>query len=113
MMTRQKLKAEHGNRFYKSDDEIVTNYVVPTIGYMYSYCTVIRTIFCQNFNCLTLSCKRPCCITDVEAQVFGIHLTMHSQCLIYISDFIWLFLRLYMGVIPNPKLAFIFPISCI
>ena len=31
MMTRQKLKAENGNRFYKSDDEIVTNYVVPTM----------------------------------------------------------------------------------
>ena len=30
-----------------------------------------------------------------------------------LSDFIWPFLRLYMGVIPNPKTAFIFPISCI
>ena len=29
------------------------------------------------------------------------------------SDFIWPFLGPYMGVIPNPKLAFIFPISCI
>ena len=29
------------------------------------------------------------------------------------SDFIGLFLRPYMGVIPNPKMAFIFPISCI
>ena len=29
------------------------------------------------------------------------------------SDFIWPFLRPYMGVIPNPKVAFIFPISCI
>ena len=29
------------------------------------------------------------------------------------SDFIWQFLRPYMGVIPNPKVAFIFPISCI
>ena len=28
------------------------------------------------------------------------------------SDFIWLFLPPYMGVIPNPKMAFIFPISC-
>ena len=32
---------------------------------------------------------------------------------IYVSDFIWPFLRSYMGVIPNPKMAFIFPISCI
>ena len=31
----------------------------------------------------------------------------------YISDFILPFLRPYMGVIPNPKMAFIFPISCI
>ena len=31
----------------------------------------------------------------------------------HISDFIWPFLRPYMGVIPNPKMAFIFPISCI
>ena len=31
----------------------------------------------------------------------------------YISDFTWPFLRPYMGVIPNPKMAFIFPISCI
>ena len=30
-----------------------------------------------------------------------------------ISDFIWPFLRPYMGVIPNPQMAFIFPISCI
>ena len=29
------------------------------------------------------------------------------------SDFIWPFLRPYMGVIPNPKMAFIFPISWI
>ena len=29
------------------------------------------------------------------------------------SDFIWPFLRPYMGVIPNPKMVFIFPISCI
>ena len=29
------------------------------------------------------------------------------------SDYIWPFLPLYMGVIPNPKMAFIFPISCI
>ena len=28
------------------------------------------------------------------------------------SDFIWPFLPPYMGVIPNPKMAFIFPISC-
>ena len=27
------------------------------------------------------------------------------------SDFIWPSLRPYMGVIPNPKIAFIFPIS--
>ena len=30
-----------------------------------------------------------------------------------ISDFIWPFLPPYMGDIPNPKMAFIFPISCI
>ena len=29
------------------------------------------------------------------------------------SDFIWPFLRPYMGVIPNLKMVFIFPISCI
>ena len=29
------------------------------------------------------------------------------------SDFIWQFLLPYMGVIPNPKMVFIFPISCI
>ena len=32
---------------------------------------------------------------------------------IWYSDFIWPFLRPYMGVIPNPKMVFIFPISCI
>ena len=36
-------------------------------------------------------------------------LVCYSAC----SDFIWPFLRPYMGVIPNPKMAFIFPISCI
>ena len=30
-----------------------------------------------------------------------------------VSDFIWPFLTPYMGVIPNPKMVFIFPISCI
>ena len=30
-----------------------------------------------------------------------------------LSDFIWPFLPPYMGVIPNQKMAFIFPISCI
>ena len=30
-----------------------------------------------------------------------------------ISDFIWPFLTPYMGVIPNPKMVLIFPISCI
>ena len=30
-----------------------------------------------------------------------------------VSDFIWPLLPPYMGVIPNPKMAFIFPISCI
>ena len=29
------------------------------------------------------------------------------------SDFIWPFLPPYMGVIPNPKMTFIFPILCI
>ena len=33
--------------------------------------------------------------------------------ILWLSDFIWPFLRPYMGVIPNPKMAFIFPISCI
>ena len=35
------------------------------------------------------------------------------KIIFYNSDFIWPFLRPYMGVIPNPKMAFIFPISCI
>ena len=35
------------------------------------------------------------------------------ECVKHISDFIWPFLGPYMGVIPNPKMAFIFPISCI
>ena len=30
-----------------------------------------------------------------------------------VSDFIWPFLRPYLGVIPNPKMVFIFPMSCI
>ena len=38
----------------------------------------------------------------------------YSMALIgLISDFIWLFLPPYMGVIPNPKMAIVFPISCI
>ena len=31
----------------------------------------------------------------------------------FVSDFIWSSLRSLMGVIPNPKMAFIFQISCI
>ena len=34
-------------------------------------------------------------------------------CSYIVSDFIWPFLPPYMGVIPNPKMAFIFPNSCI
>ena len=41
-------------------------------------------------------------------------LALRARDLIFFtSDFIWPFLRPYMGVIPNPKMAFIFPISCI
>ena len=36
-----------------------------------------------------------------------------QEMFFHVSDFIWPFLRPYMGVIPNPKMAFIFPISCI
>ena len=39
------------------------------------------------------------------------HLLATSR--IITSDFIWPFLPPYMEVIPNPKVAFIFPISCI
>ena len=39
--------------------------------------------------------------------------TIGVAVMFLISDFIWPFLRPYMGVIPNPKMAFIFPISCI
>ena len=38
---------------------------------------------------------------------------MNTESTYYSSDFIWPFLQPYMGVIPNPKMAFIFPISCI
>ena len=37
----------------------------------------------------------------------------HVKLLGHSSDFIWPFLWPYMGVIPNPKTAFIFPISFI
>ena len=40
-------------------------------------------------------------------------LKMNHQNFTLDSDFNWPFLRPYMGVIPNPKMAFIFPISCI
>ena len=42
--------------------------------------------------------------TPYSKQLFLLGL-MHD------SDFIWPFLRPYMGVIPNPKIAFIFPSS--
>ena len=43
---------------------------------------------------------------------------LETKCINFIyenafSDFIWPFLRPYMGVIPNPKMALIFPISCV
>ena len=47
---------------------------------------------------------------SIEGQ--GHFLTL-AQGSVYTSDFIWQFLPPYMGVIPNPKMAFIFPISCI
>ena len=37
----------------------------------------------------------------------------YSGVISYASDFIGTFLPPYMGVIPNPKMVFIFPISCI
>ena len=39
--------------------------------------------------------------------------TIHLLNIIIYSDCIWPILLPYMGVIPNPKMAFIFPISCI
>ena len=41
-----------------------------------------------------------------QLNLFTCHITLDN------SDFIWPFLPPYMGVIPNPKMAFIFPISC-
>ena len=42
------------------------------------------------------------------------HILVNSGIKVFtFSDFIWPFLQPYMGVIPNPKMAFIFPISCI
>ena len=38
---------------------------------------------------------------------------MHCGTTSIDSDFIWPFLTPYMGVIPNQKMVFIFPISCI
>ena len=49
----------------------------------------------------------------IEAVCSGSTLFASILNLSVISDFIWPFLRPYMGVIPNPKMAFIFPISCI
>ena len=43
----------------------------------------------------------------------SVHGESKGNKVITCSDFIWPFLRPYMGVIPNPKMAFIFPISCI
>ena len=47
--------------------------------------------------------------TDASDIIFG---TLLVGFVVF-SDFIWPFLRPYMGVIPNPKMVFIFPISCI
>ena len=46
---------------------------------------------------------------NLQHSSFKHVLYLQSEC----SDFIWPFLRPYMGVIPNPKMVFIFPISCI
>ena len=52
--------------------------------------------------------------TTIQIGILHILLNILSILLLSrVSDFIWLFLRPYMGVIPNPKMAFIFPISCI
>ena len=46
----------------------------------------------------------------VASQKIPLKKTIHLST--KTSDFIWPFLRPYMGVIPNPKMAFIFPILC-
>ena len=46
-----------------------------------------------------LLCEIFCCVGRAKKRI--------------VSDFIRPFLTPYMGVIPNPKMAFIFPISCI
>ena len=56
---------------------------------------------------LTPACKR--CVI----QQYLIYLCIDIKETCPISDFIWPFLPPYMGLIPNPKMAFIFPISCI
>ena len=49
---------------------------------------------------------------DQESDIKNVH-SPGSQSTSRTSDFIWPFLGPYMGVIPNPKMAFIFPISYI
>ena len=51
-----------------------------------------------------------------EAAESGCHVNVEEKWRVQLSqnsDFIWPFLRPYIGVIPNPKMVFIFPISCI
>ena len=53
--------------------------------------------------------------TSINARLTR-KLPAHVKELLYAcpnSDFIWPFLMPYMGVIPNPKMAFNFQISCI
>ena len=47
-------------------------------------------------------------------MLFGVKdsIRANAPAAVMISYFIWPFLQSYMGVIPNPKMAFIFPISC-
>ena len=52
--------------------------------------------------------RRWCGAYCFSADHVGISISIISH-----SDFIWPFLPPYMGVIPNQKMAFIFPISCI
>ena len=101
--------------------ELNTNLVLVRASPVLKYFKSGRCI--NLFKCMWCGCRR---VDQVVSQAYpGMHYSCHWGEVVDIcsrwlkrgasnfSDFIWQFLPPYMGVIPNPKMAFIFPISCI
>ena len=73
------------------------------------YTQILQEMEFNPSKCTVIHVTRSKSIVPSQYTLYGHALDSVSSS----SDFIWPILTPYMGVIPNPKMTFIFPLSCI